>query len=266
VVEPKPPLDWQELGYTLAKGAPDVAITYSFMRLVPNSVTSLFPKGALNFHPALLPNYRGPMPFHWMAIDNAWKTAGGVTLHEMSERFDEGPIVAQAAMSDAQARAPSDFVADAVALMTRTIIPRYCEGEIQAWPQPPGNYPYARAGKLPLLAVQQDWTRGYLSSLCSVMRRRPGVVIATSGARFRLLEEAAVLGPPTGRRVVRRWQRIEFDLADGRVLYWRHTPLTKVAYVLRAIPRLFRKSHRLDMPIRLGPFETNPLPVTRPAQ
>src|SRR5690606_22339296 len=107
------------------------------------SLIGLFPPGALNFHPALLPRYRGPRPFHRIAIDNAWKDAGGVTLHEMTDAFDEGPIVAQAAMSDASVTGePGEFVADALASMARHVIPRYCAGEIGAWPQPPGDYPY----------------------------------------------------------------------------------------------------------------------------
>ena len=143
VIDPKPPLDWQKLATKLAEGAPDVAITYGFMRLIPRNVREIFPRGALNFHPALLPHYRGPKPFHWLALDDTWDQFGGVTLHEMTDGFDEGPIIAQVAMSDA-ARVITDlgsFVADAATEMTRHAVPRYCAGEIRAWPQPQGTSP-----------------------------------------------------------------------------------------------------------------------------
>jgi methionyl-tRNA formyltransferase len=254
IIDPEPPLDWQELRRTLAAGAPDVAITYGFMRLVPQSLIGLFPRGALNFHPALLPYYRGPQPFHWIAIDNAWKYAGGVTLHEMTDAFDEGPIVAQAAMSDASVAGElRGFVADALATMTRDVIPRYCAGEIRAWPQPPGDYPYANHGPLPELVVKPHWTRQYLQLLCSAILRRPGVSIEMSGGEIRLLTEAGVLGPPSGKPPVRRWHKIEFDLADHRVVYWRHTQLNKLVGSLRALPRQLRRRNR-DIPVRLGPF------------
>jgi methionyl-tRNA formyltransferase len=254
IIDPKPPLDWLELRRMLAAGAPDVAITFGFMRLIPQSLIGLFPRGALNFHPALLPYYRGPQPFHWIAIDNAWETAGGVTLHEMTDAFDEGPIVAQAAMSDASiAVEPGGFIADALASMTRHVIPRYCAGEIRAWPQPPGDYPYASFGPLPELVVYPHWTRQYLRFLCTVIVRRPGVSIEISGKKIRLLTEDGALGPPTGRPPVTRWHKIEFDLADHRVVYWRHTPLIKLLRSLRALPRHLRRRSR-DVPIRLGPF------------
>jgi methionyl-tRNA formyltransferase len=255
VISPKPPLDWKELRRTLAAGAPDVAICYGFMRLIPQSLIELFPLGALNFHPALLPYYRGPQPFHWSAIDDAWKNAGGVTLHEMTDAFDEGPIVAQAAMSDAPVNGLSDFVADALACMTRRVIPSYCAGETRAWPQPSGTYPYASYGALPeLVVVQPHWTRQYLRSLCAVFVRRPGITIDMSGKKVRLLAEAGVLGPPSGKPSTARWGKIEFDLADHRVVYWRHTPFNKLVGNLRTLRRQFQRPDP-DVPMRLGPFD-----------
>jgi methionyl-tRNA formyltransferase len=136
--------DWHQLRLDLSQHRPDVAISYGFMRLLPESVLSLFLAGGLNFHPALLPYYRGPKPLHWLALSNDWEAHGGVTLHEMSDAFDEGAIVAQAAMSD-----PSDtedvtyFVSNAITCITRRVIPGYCAGDVVAWPQPAGVYPYA---------------------------------------------------------------------------------------------------------------------------
>lgn len=255
VIDPKPPLDWQELRRTLASGAPDVAISYGFMRLVPQGLLGLFPRGAVNFHPALLPRYRGPRPLQWIAIDDAWESAGGVTLHEMTGAFDEGPVIAQAAMADASAIRDRDiFVTNALACMTRDVIPRYCAGEIHAWPQPAGTYRYATRD-LPEQVVQPRWTRQYLQSLCSVLVKRPGVAIVFSGRKIRLLREAGVLGPPSGKTPAMDWRKVEFDLADHRVVYWRHMRLNKVLAYFRAVPRQFRQSAR-KVPIRLGPFDT----------
>ena len=168
IIQPSAPVDWSKLRATLADKSPDVAITYGFMRLVPQSVREIFPKGALNFHPALLPHYRGPQPFHWLAIHGAWQKSGGVTLHEMTDGFDEGAIVAQAAMADAPSAAEerNRFVVDALATMTGQVIPRYCSGEIRAWPQPAGDYFYARRD-YPEQIVQPEWTR----TICETFAR-----------------------------------------------------------------------------------------------
>ena len=47
----------------------------------------------VNFHPSLLPRYRGPVPSHWaIAGDEQWS---GYTLHEVTPRIDHGPVLYQ---------------------------------------------------------------------------------------------------------------------------------------------------------------------------
>ncbi len=46
-----------------------------------------------NFHPSLLPYYRGPVPSAW-CIRNG-ETATGITLHEVGPRIDDGRILWQ---------------------------------------------------------------------------------------------------------------------------------------------------------------------------
>jgi methionyl-tRNA formyltransferase len=48
---------------------------------------------ALNVHPSLLPDKRGPDPLFWTLRDGSG--AAGVTVHRLSERFDAGPILAR---------------------------------------------------------------------------------------------------------------------------------------------------------------------------
>ncbi len=55
-------------------------------------------KGALNMHPSLLPDFRGPNP---VAQQLACRHAVfGVSLHLLSRQFDRGDIVAQAELRD----------------------------------------------------------------------------------------------------------------------------------------------------------------------
>lgn len=46
-----------------------------------------------NVHPSYLPRYRGRHPLHW-ALINGEKTHG-ITVHEMSKDYDDGPIIWQ---------------------------------------------------------------------------------------------------------------------------------------------------------------------------
>jgi methionyl-tRNA formyltransferase len=52
---------------------------------------------ALNVHSALLPKYRGMDGLFWALVHG--ETEVGVTLHVMSEEFDDGPIVGQVAFT-----------------------------------------------------------------------------------------------------------------------------------------------------------------------
>ncbi len=78
---------------TLAGYAPDALCVACFARKLPASVLSLPRLGALNVHPSLLPDNRGPDPLFW----TFWRgdEATGVTIHLMDERLDTGPILTQ---------------------------------------------------------------------------------------------------------------------------------------------------------------------------
>jgi methionyl-tRNA formyltransferase len=78
---------------TLADYAPDALCVACFARKLPTSLLSLPRLGALNVHPSLLPDNRGPDPLFW----TFWRgdEATGATIHLMEERFDSGPILAQ---------------------------------------------------------------------------------------------------------------------------------------------------------------------------
>jgi methionyl-tRNA formyltransferase len=45
-----------------------------------------------NLHPSFLPYNRGDQPLLWAAVEG---TPYGVTIHKVSERFDEGNIISQ---------------------------------------------------------------------------------------------------------------------------------------------------------------------------
>ncbi|MDG2094780.1 MAG: formyltransferase family protein [Phycisphaerales bacterium] len=49
--------------------------------------------GIVNCHGALLPNYRGLMPSFWTLANG--ETEGGVSVHFVNEKLDDGPIVVQ---------------------------------------------------------------------------------------------------------------------------------------------------------------------------
>jgi len=60
---------------------------------LPESVYGSPRLGCFNLHPSLLPAYRGPDPLFWQFHDGI--QSGGVTLHQLVEQLDAGPIALQ---------------------------------------------------------------------------------------------------------------------------------------------------------------------------
>ena len=68
----------------------EVAVLASFGRIIKDDVISAFPKGIVNIHPSLLPEFRGPTPIE-SAILGANATTG-VSLMALDNKMDSGNI------------------------------------------------------------------------------------------------------------------------------------------------------------------------------
>lgn len=75
----------------IQKSQADMLLVFGFPWHIPNSVLSLLPKGAFNFHFGLLPKYKGADPIFWQ-IKNGEQKAG-LVVHRLTSEMDEGPIV-----------------------------------------------------------------------------------------------------------------------------------------------------------------------------
>jgi methionyl-tRNA formyltransferase len=73
--------------------APDGLLLVAYGQLVPGDLLGIADRPPLNVHPSLLPRHRGAAPV--VATILAGDENAGVSLMEMVERLDAGPIVAQ---------------------------------------------------------------------------------------------------------------------------------------------------------------------------
>src|SRR5690606_11267174 len=62
-------------------------------RMLPESIWSMPPKGTINLHASLLPNYRGAAPINWAIINGEQET--GVTTFFIEKEIDTGKIIQQ---------------------------------------------------------------------------------------------------------------------------------------------------------------------------
>jgi len=71
----------------------ELLVSVACPRILKDPVLNTPPKGAINYHTALLPKYRGRQPLFWAMLHDEDEV--GVTVHEMDSDIDNGPIVKQ---------------------------------------------------------------------------------------------------------------------------------------------------------------------------
>jgi methionyl-tRNA formyltransferase len=86
----------------IASAKIDLIVVAAFGQILDKRILGIPRYGVLNFHPSLLPAYKGGSPIEEMILAGAAK--GGATFHWMVEKVDEGPIV----MSEAIVIGPED--------------------------------------------------------------------------------------------------------------------------------------------------------------
>lgn len=77
---------------------PDLIVLAGFLWLIPSNFIQKFPQKIINIHPALLPKYGGKGMYgervHEAVIKHK-EEESGITIHYVSEKYDEGDIIAQ---------------------------------------------------------------------------------------------------------------------------------------------------------------------------
>ncbi len=83
----------------LEAAAIDFIVLAGFLKQVPEAVVAAYQGRIINVHPALLPKHGGPGMYGLQvhrAVLAAGETESGATVHLVTARYDEGPILGQA--------------------------------------------------------------------------------------------------------------------------------------------------------------------------
>ncbi len=118
-----------DLPARVAACRPDFLFSFYYRLLLKAPLLALAPRGALNVHGSLLPKYRGRAPVNWALIHGETQT--GATLHYMTEKPDDGDIVAQTAvpiLPDDTAKEVFDKVTVAAELTLHGALPALVAG------------------------------------------------------------------------------------------------------------------------------------------
>lgn len=97
--------DFKDKAYFLSLLKPqqaDLIVLAGFLWLIPGYLVKAYPNAIINIHPALLPKFGGKgmygMHVH-EAVKNAGETETGITIHYVTEAYDEGAPVFQATVA-----------------------------------------------------------------------------------------------------------------------------------------------------------------------
>ncbi len=115
---------------------PDLIVTASYSKIVPDEIINIPEKGCINVHPSLLPKHRGPSPLQQTILEGDEKT--GVTIMLMDSQIDHGPILAQTEIETKPRETASELhnrLAEIGGELLLKTIPQWMAGEIKAVPQ-----------------------------------------------------------------------------------------------------------------------------------
>ena len=75
----------------VAEMKPDLIISVFFNQILSPKLIKLSKRGAINIHPAFLPDYKGVSPVFWALVNG--EKSGGVSIHYINEGIDTGSII-----------------------------------------------------------------------------------------------------------------------------------------------------------------------------
>lgn len=115
---------------------PDIIVVAAYGQILPKEILELPKFGCINVHASLLPKYRGASPIQYAILSGDKET--GITLMQMTEKMDAGPILAQKAQkiyNNDTALTLHNKLANLGASLLLEILPKISEKKIKPKPQ-----------------------------------------------------------------------------------------------------------------------------------
>ncbi len=123
---------------------PDVMVVVAYGQVLPKEALEIPTRGCLNVHASLLPRWRGASPIQ--AAIEAGDEKTGVTIMEMVQQLDAGPIVAQREVPIRPNTFADELSQQLAWLGARTLVdvlPSWYSGKLKTVPQNEAEVTYA---------------------------------------------------------------------------------------------------------------------------
>ena len=185
---------------------PTVLVLAAYGQIIPERLLRVPPRGGLNLHPSLLPEYRGPSPVATAVLDGRETT--GVSVFLMDAGMDSGPLVAQRivpiAPDDTTGTLTERLAHNAADLLLDVLTP-WTDGAVHAEPQDAALATTTRLLSREDAVLDFSLTAEALARRVRAFDPWPGTATTLDGQRLNI--RAAHPGPASGA-----------DAGPGRVI------------------------------------------------
>jgi len=191
---------------------PDFYFSFYYREMLKAPLLAIPRLGALNMHGSLLPKYRGRVPVNWAIIRGETET--GATLHYMTEKPDNGDIVAQQAvpiLPNDTAHEVFQKVTVAAEMALNGVLPALLAGKAPREKQDLSKGAYFGGRKAEDGII--DWTKSALeihNLVRAVAPPYPGAMTQVAGKPMRILQTLVEQGSGSGKP--------SFCVRDGKAL------------------------------------------------
>lgn len=244
---------WASAADEAALTGANVLITCMTFQIVPAAMLQVFGERAFNFHPALLPRYRGPAPRTGMLLDGRAQECSGMTLHRLSPGIDEGDIVGQRAV---RLKPRGSFMkwtldlAEAAAELTANPLQACLSGQVEPRPQDPDCASYRRVARSEL-TINSTTTADRAQWLAAAFRGTGRVRVEAAGRHYKVENAIRISAAPTRAPALVTTTAVEMNIADSRVQFRRSTRATArwrdigllIRIAAKTLPTTFARIH-----------------------
>ncbi len=174
---------------------PDVVAVVAYGRILPRNVLDIPPKGCINIHASLLPQYRGSAPYQWAVLDGLKET--GVTAMYLCREMDAGDMIDTAKTPIGPDETAGELL-DRLAVLGAGLLSKTLnsieKGTAVATPQDSTEASYAPMLDKSMCPI--DWTQSAQKVHDKVRGLNPWPVATTEiqGKRFKVYTTAVVEG------------------------------------------------------------------------
>jgi len=116
----------------------DAFIVFAYGKILPQALLDIPHKGTLNIHPSMLPLLRGPSPVRTALLNDDMESMG-VSIIELDDKMDHGPIVAQATVELSEWPMPGSVLDEMLSReggrLLVEALPLWLSGELAPEPQ-----------------------------------------------------------------------------------------------------------------------------------